>query len=445
MRGRTNITQRAVPYVNGDVIDAEVEYGSVNTGDFVEYKTVTQEQENTTNYNQSWCEKLTQHYKFVLVYTYPNSVRFECYNLSDMSLRCYLTFTTGSTTRGAFDVIDESNIILSIYGIEGSSNSRCYYLTIVNDEFVINQETQILGGSFSVTKISSSRFVIGGNIPSNNHENIIYIYGYNYENKTFEYLTTNKLDNLAIYSSGNYQYGKYLAENLFAYFKCYRFQSSGGNDGVFCYLVRYDPSTGTIETLQSFQLQSTYASNWTKFFDLDEDTIFNISYSSSTNTTGVITIIGYDSANNRMEVKTTLTPSNIWNKAFFIYCMSQFSKYKIVVQTGTVSPSTSIFGLSIFTYNKETEQCSLSDELTISTSNDFRFTFGVFNQNDELIAYYTASSHYYKQHLNYINSNLSKSVDKNYVRQYIGNNAIGFAKTNGNVGDNIKVYVPHQS
>lgn len=440
MRGRTNITQRAVPYVNGDVLEAEVETGTVNVGDFLEYKTVSAVEEVSvvTQYSKI-NEYTTENYKFLLSGN-SSTVRLECWSITQKDIVAYINIACSSRKDTSMDVIDENNILLSVQGSTNNNTATIYYISFDGSELLITDLEDIATPTTSgvanlvraIMHLSDTTFLV---LRSPNADSMSYfdIGTYDSTNKTLSVSTSNSITFLRAQMSEVAI--KYIDENLIAIFSNYY---SSVSRGVKCHLVEIINNTSYTlkQDLKYPDSNNAYILGNTAII-YDDYIMFKIAQS-TTSGPAYPYLFRYNRNNDVIEALGSTSVSETSARAGFTLL------YKNVFAFTYDNTSTHNAYFVILKFNESSGQFSV---ITSQINVGGMVAYLSFYDNNIINMFAlrsTSPPKGYKITIIYKNDELIQFVDKNYVKQYDGGNTIGFAKTPGIAGENVMFYVPHQ-
>lgn len=419
MRGRTNITQRKAPYINGDVIQATVDSSTIYTGDFVEYRTATAIEDasfsgNANNSRFIHHKDFMTNYLLVLnITTVGNNVYFEIWNKVSKLRVDRLSFpsTSGNVF---FDII--GNEIILCFGYAGTYNVYC--IAFENSHLVIKDSKSFTIDSnvfLGISKLDSSHFVILST--KYNVGNIITsVFGYSLNQ-------IGELDEETVLStslinppSGVYNEVLYLAD------KKVGFVLYGIGYGVVDFDILYSA------TLLQFNTSNIQGD--------------------------IIKISNYSVIEVRSSSVAYLYYYNLINDEFSSYQFnpkildsSSLNVFIIRLDDNLALLSSKKDHVVIY-FDESTKEIYVSNILNIGIATDSLFLIKMaFIDSNENIKGYNMNVDNKVINASYSQSDneLSVGLDTNYVKPYAGGKAIGFAKTSGNVGNVVSIYVPHNS
>lgn len=488
MRGRTNITQRALPYVNGDVITAEVETGNtIGVGDFVEYKTSSVISEAgfdadiIDNYiEQILLEKNNHKYMVALKKNVSYELQLELWD-NDTSSKIYtLLLDSSSDLRpvGGFDILPNGDIIAfsiltaryysatGIYYDQGVPSAKFYYIKLENNVLVIknqkefnfaNELWQRYSETFDITTIRKGISSIG--IIDNSHF-IIISHGWNTTNPNYFYHSYATIISFSNETIGSVVKSIELAFEssylTYSYFDAKSYTSSGiYKNGLYSSSVRLKNGSSSSSTEILFILKLNIDSSYNITFD------YEIIYSQGGSTS--IIVYGRKIGNGCVALCYKLGTSSPYLIISYIkqiegvYILQKITKYiQSLLNLGAVSTGCENNVLFVSGsvgskwYLRRIE--FIESENTIKESNNFELsTVRLFTYKNisNPIGYYMSGNEINNKKVNLLYSvgdnELDAGVYTNYVKQYNNGKAIGFAKTAGVAGENIRIYVPHNS
>lgn len=428
MRGRTNITPRKEPIINGQLITATVEVNdSISVGDFVEYR-IDYAETATSDYNISVIDELeTSIYKILLI-AKNSQAYLELWKKSTQERVDNIVINESGST-AIMCLADNSHVIIF-------SNYIYYYIEISNDEISIVQQLSY-GASPNPTALcvlDSSHF--GGFVKksgSSNYDMRVYIFTFsdsaityqNYKEFSLGYATTtyasyvkkvatNRVmlfgtSSISSYSKrvhlisfdSNFDFSNIsdisfetavkrvdINDNLFAFLNYTEAQYSSGNDRFELYLMKYDSTNDVIAT----------------FLDLDLSTIFGT------------------------------FPFRRGSASISLLNENQLAICGCVNVTSTSAKREGV----ILSYDENEDTYSISEKIEVA--NTLKYTDVKFTIADLTDAKIVSEIGFIK--LKIQDNEFEHVPNKNYVKSYTGGKAIGFAKTAGSAGQTVSIYVP---
>ena len=418
MRGRTNITPRKEPIINGQLISATVESGNtISVGDFVEYKVDYAETE-TTDYNVTKQEELeVANYKILLI-TKNSQSYLELWKKSTQE-RVDSIVINEERSYSYMDVVDDTHLI--VY----SPSSTFYYIGISNDSFDIIQ-TLTYGTSPNPTAIcvlDSSHFgAFVKESGSSNYNMKVYVFSFDDTAITYQTYKSFALG----YSNKPYaSYVKKVAPGKIMLFGL----TNTGSYYEAVYLISFDSS-------YNFSSDS-YISVYTATERLKvNDTMFAFLVGRS------LSLIKYDSANDAisnyllLDLSTIFGTFNTNNGRVNISLLNenQIAIYGCLNASITTSKRECV----ILTYDDTQDTYSVSEKVEVSNRVQFLEMKFTISDLDDAKLFSNASSIRMKIQ----DDTFEHLPDTNYVKSYNGGKAIGFAKTAGNAGQTVNIYTP---
>lgn len=454
MRGRTNITQRALPYVNGDVITAEVETGNtISVGDFVEYRTASAMSQATFDANDEIYYGHTSYKNNYIVVINKNSSYVANLEIWDKRTaeRRNVFYITVETEYTFFDILPDDNIILCTLRND-TVNVICLSYDEVNNEFTIEDQkvysmaTDLWNGQaaannqilLSICRLDLTHFVIFSFHNSSSYE---------WFATTIEYSqgSIGSIIKSSTFSGGRYFYPIKTMYN--ASVKVANNKIIIGTN-IVAILLSFDNSY----TVTSQQIEAISGSGTKGCFKIKENIIGGFAVGTSEN----CCIFYYDEINDIMQKYSY--NANLKNTDYDLMILAGCVDNVFLFCNGYQSSGTGQHDRISFhrvEFNENTKEIKVTPELAIVKSYTWNIYMKIaFISNDgQRIKGYSlnknsSGAHYnYEYNLQYSPSDdeLSTGVDTTYIKSYNGGKAIGFAKTAGNSGESIKVYVPHQS
>jgi len=425
MRGRTNITPRKEPIINGQLITATVEANdSISVGDFVEYR-VDYAETATSDYNISVIDELeTSIYKILLI-AKNSQAYLELWKKSTQE-RVDNIVINESGSGAIMCLADNSHVIIF-------SNYKYYYIEFSNDEISIVQQLSY-GASPNPTALcvlDSSHF--GGFVQqsgSSNHNMKVYIFSFSDSAITYVNYTTFSLGS---YGTTYADSVKKVANNKLMIFGT--FSSSSSSPGI--NLVSFDSS------YNFSNISYVSFATATRRIDINENLFAFLNYTSqSSGDRFKLYLIKYDSVNDTIATFLDLDLSTIFgtfHSSSIAVTISLLNENQLAI-CGCVSPaytSAKREGV-ILTYDENEDTYSISEKIEVA--NTLKYTNVKFTIADSTDAKIVSEIGFIK--LKIQDNEFEHVPDKNYVKSYTGGKAIGFAKTAGVGGDSIRIYVP---
>ncbi len=417
MRGRTNITQKsgAVP-VNGDVISAEVIENNISTGDFVSYGTIESVTQilNTTGggiYND--VKEIGNNLYVVLIKGYLYLMKYKNQNMEMLNI--YNDYVIS-----CFTILPDNSIICGLTVSPGAIR-----LIIQNNSFILSN---VANGGYHIGENNSDYCFVYDNkfcIPYGEGK-YLYLLVYDLDEE-YNIIFNSKLS----CTIGNTYYykgtaGGFLSFNNFIFFTF----SIEENYSSFC--------KATIDFVNK-KITSEFFSNLgtSKTFSLEGSfrcLFFNKYYLFVRANT--ISFINLEVKNGIINKSLTDIINN-YDYRYAPYCQ-KFDNDKIIMSyyLGSKGSFTILQFLensgdiSLYSNILETKWFPLN--IAIIDKNNFGIIY-ISSNNVELKNIETSEEY----------TIISEEIDKTVVKPWSENErAIGFAKTSGNVGDIIDVYVP---
>lgn len=425
MRGRTNITPRKEPIINGQLITATVEANdSISVGDFVEYR-VDYAETVTSDYNISVIDELeTSTYKILLI-AKNSQAYLELWKKSIQERVDNIVINENSTS-AIMCLVDNSHIIVF-------ANYIYYYIEISNDNLSIVQQLSY-GASPNPTALcvlDSSHF--GGFVKksgSSNYDMKVYIFTFSDSGITYQ---TYKEFSLG-YSSTTYaSYVRKITNNRLMIFGT--FQASN-----------YSPGVNLISFDSNFNFSSvSYVSftTATRRIDINENLFAFLNYTSqSSGDRFKLYLMKYDSVNDTIATFLDLDLSTIFgtfsqNRGAVTISLLNENQLAICGCINVTSTSAKREGV-ILSYDENEDTYSISEKIEVA--NTLKYTGVKFTIADSTDAKIVSEIGFIK--LKIQDNEFEHVPDKNYVKSYTGGKAIGFAKTAGSAGQSVRVYVP---
>lgn len=425
MRGRTNITPRKEPVINGQIIEATVEANdSISIGDFVEYRTAYSEAANQ-DYNDVTVieEQEVGNYK-VICLSKNNQCVLELWNKSTRTKNDTLVINSSSST-GLFDKVDNTHLI-------AYANNLYYYIEISNDTFSIVQTiTKSLSpaptaicvldsthfGAF-VKQSGSSNYDMNVSLFTFDSSAISFVsttsFSLGYGNQTrADYVKKVASDRIVIFDPGSSSRSPKM--NLLSFNSSYAFTN--------------------VEYQNTFTYKQRIRLNDSMLVLLEEST-------TTTTLNYILHIMKYDSENDVMERYLDLNLSNFFGtftltRGQAVISLLNENQITIIGTTNYDLPLTSKKGMNLL-YNVSDDSYSTSE--LIQLANTINYTgvrFAVADSDDAKIMTNTSMISLKIQGNEY-----EHVPNINYVKSYTGGKAIGFAKTAGVGGETVRIYVP---
>lgn len=454
MRGRTNITQRALPYVNGDVITAEVETGNtISVGDFVEYKTASGISKADFQANgEIYYNHTTYMTNYLLVLNYTNTPSLEIWDKRTTKIVTKISFA--NIQYMSFDVLNDNNIVLCTHSTSNRGRELVVYIiAFENNQLIIKNQktfdiwvnfwnsTPVIGSVVAimsgVCQLDNSHIMIMTN--NNSQDRQWFVTVIDYSNETVGNIVTST----QIKSGSDYTIN--AAYNHFIIKlddKKVGFVIAGG----YAYYGIIDFDNSYAPTISSITKDANFVTSAVKS-KINAATICCIT------SMYVGSILYYNSTNDSFE-KYTFNPG----LSFTLLSYATHGNDNIVfisdVNNGGSGPNKNlnVCRVEFIESTKEIKSTVLELIRNISFYGNYGMKIYFPSSNGERVKGYSLNDDSYSMenaeyNLIYSPSDnvLSKGVDTNYVKSYNGGKAIGFAKTAGNAGENIRIYVPHQS
>lgn len=423
MRGRTNITPRKEPIINGQLITATVEANdSISVGDFVEYR-VDYAETVTSDYNVSVIDELeTSTYKILLI-SKNSQTYLELWKKSTQE-RVDSIVIDGYRGYGvSFDLVDDTHLIAKSY------SCTYYYIGISNDSFTIIQSlTQYSDNYAEVCVLDSSHFISVFKTQSGSSTYYIRIDKFSFDNNGITYISN---ENVRVSFNTTVKYVKKVASNRIMIF-CLSSSSSGE-----IYLFGYDNNyafSNILYTSAEKSVDNVIRINETLFAFLNY-------YEQSSGNTYRLYLFKYDSTMDTISNYLELNLKNIFGGNFSEYgnmCAISLLNENQLAIIGCINFNNSARKGAILSYDDTDDSYSVSD--AIQVSNLLNFTDVKFTIADSTDAKIVSKIGFIK--LKIQDNEFEHIPDKNYVKSYTGGKAIGFAKTAGVGGDSVRIYVP---
>lgn len=444
MRGRTNVTQRKAPYVNGDIIQATVESGTtVYTGDFVEYKLQSAvEQSDIPGYTDSATyyhhKDFMSNYLLVLDESSgTNSGYLELWNKVSKTRisRVSISFSSSNQQYMYYDIMDDNKILLVTYKENGVAitNVKVYCIAFENSQLVIkdfksfNVKTDFWESAWSsgnvllygLCKVDSQHFAI---LTINSNVNNIVVSVIGYSQGTIGNVIENTVlsHNISTVS----QYKQNVSLNLTN--KKIGFAIKG--QYVYYGVIDFD----NLYSATLSQIQTVGNSSLSDFTNIGVNCIvavqsylvaYLLCYNSISN--------GFTSIQFNPKIYSSTSGESILIRLDENLALLSSKKEHVIIR-----------------FDEEGNEVYVTNKLSFGLSTDTVFTVKVaFIDSIGNVSGYNMKVNNYKANFSYseVDNELDAGVDTNYVKPYAGGKAIGFAKTSGNAGNIVSVYVPHNS
>lgn len=471
MRGRTNVTQRAVPYVNGEVITAEASE-SINVGDFVDY--VKQEDfQYVDGYVTSQYQNIIKFKIEEDIYLYQNVNKLDLVSIKNgfeilSSITCknfcilkngkilvYVDYNNYKNTFYLYEIKDYKfnylknlELVLNysdLYFCELTGghivflyNYKARIYSFIDEEFeLICEENSITPqNSSSYTYERMDNFIFKGKnncfgyftrYTSNNYPCYIYYFKYNQEEGTIEKKDTKYIGGYTNFTRCDFVY----SEDYFAFQDPYFYKSSGAIPSE----IRYKVYKILEEEVVEFD-QIDFKQTMVELFGFTTQDVYkqyvlrtNLKMSGSFIDLNkfLFTISDCDSVGN-----------NVGDKAINYRCYAIICGFDN--NTGFTYKSNPVLiecpeDIYPAKYSSVVSNYSL-------TNYPFAGGYGFCNSKNEI--FYIMNNETYKHMLNmkYSNGKLIIGENTEYVEKYKGQGVLGFAKTSANKNEEIKIYIP---
>ena len=428
MRGRTNITPRKEPIINGNLIQATVEANnSISVGDFVEYRTDYAES-SASDYNVTRIGELnTSSYKILLI-ARNSQAQLELWKKSTQEKVHTIVVNENSST-GIMCLADSSHLI--VY-----ANYIYYYIGFANDEFTVIQ-TLSYGTSPTPTALcvldSTHLGAFVKNSGSSNYEMKVYIFTFGDSAITYQNYKTFSLG----YATRTYaSYVKKVASNRIMLFGGVDYSSYSNSIHLVSFDSNFDFSNISRIDFTTISSQVDVNDNLFAFLHYE-----SISYSPSKDIFKLY-LIKYDSTNDVIDKYLELDLSTIFgtfsqNRGSSTITLLNENQLGIFGCVNVTLDSSDRDGV-ILAYDALNDTYSISDKLTLANTlkyTDVKFTIA----NSTNVKLVTDIS---SMRLKIQDNELEHLPDVNYVKSYTGGKSIGFAKTSGSAGDIVRIYTP---
>lgn len=473
MRGRTNITQRALPYVNGDVISAIVENNNtISIGDFVEYKTASA----VEPIDFTWIgDYFTQMFYGTSYLIALNTNALDIWNRETHNLIYSLPFENDVRN---FNIMEDGTIIV-IEDVISYNTQNIYYVVFENNTLVIKDtknidlRTDIISelfnvaykGIVNVVEVDNNHIAIftfafrpysSSSLPTYN-KSFVSIIDLDKTNYEFGQLSNTQEIDLA--------YGNYTLMPVDLYYLLAYCSSKITNENkiIMSHVEpsSYNASSYTMNIVGSYlTFDSSYNFVVENKVLISKVTVGNYSikgiiksikssnnsiaffYLNGQSTSGVTRVIGYVSflkyySDNDNIIHLTAEAKYVYSNVNL--CLGD-NNVVFITTNFLWENNSQIYRIELLNNNtfKYTEISVLLDSSSRQSPSVF-----VYKNNNDVVAY--SGNKKLTMQYNSVDNELSTGVDTNYVKQYNGGKAIGFAKTAGNAGESIRIYVPHQS
>lgn len=428
MRGRTNITPRKEPIINGNIVQATVEANnSISVGDFVEYR-IDYAEASETNYNITILDELnTTNYKVLLV-SRNNQAQLELWKKSTQE-KVNTIVVNENGTIAIMCLVDSSHLLVF-------ANNIYYYIEFSSDEFTVIQST-LYSASPNPTALcvlDSSHFgAFVKQSGSSNYDMKVYIFSFNSTAVTYQTYKTFSLG----YGYKTYaSYVKKVASDRIMLFGT----NSNSNYDQNVHLVSFDGSYN-FTNLSNISFESAVYQ-----VDVNDNLFAFLNYtepqSTSSNDIFKLHLVKYNSTGDAIDNYLTLDLSTVFGTFPFrrgSVSISLLNENQLAIfGCLNTSLSTSNREGTILTYNASQGEYSIADKITIASSlkySDAKFVVAS-SANVKLLTDISLVR------LKIQDNEFEHLSDANYVKSYTGGKSIGFAKTAGNAGDVIRIYTP---
>lgn len=426
MRGRTNITPRKEPIINGQLITATVEANdSISVGDFVEYR-IDYAETVTSDYNISVIDELeTSTYKILLI-AKNSQTYLELWKKSTQERVDNIIIDEYRGYGVSFDLVDDTHLIAKNY------SCTYYYIGISNDSFTIIQSlTQYSDNYAEVCVLDSSHFISAFKEQSGSSTYYIRIDKFSFDSNGITYINN---ESIRISFASNYTVKnvKKVANDRIMIF-CLSTSNSGQ-----IYLFGYD-NNYAFSNISSISAETSVDN----VIRINEILFAFLNYTSqSSGDRFKLYLMKYDSVSDAIAIFLDLDLSTIFgtfsrNRGAAAISLLNENQLAICGCIDALSTSAKREGV-ILTYDENEDTYSISEKIEVA--NTLKYTDVKFTIADSTNAKIVSEIGFIK--LKIQDNEFEHVPDKNYVKSYTGGKAIGFAKTAGVGGDSIRIYVP---